>query len=1053
MLIRIVILILYLYFVCPSSINAAEELEDFSFFETKIRPVLVDKCYSCHSSEAQEKNKLKGGLFLDTKEASRLGGDSGPAVVPGKIDESLLISALKHEDFEMPPAGKLPANVIADFTRWIELGAPDSRESESEIIHKEIDYKAAAKHWAFQAPQKHESPKVNNNAWPKNNIDRFALAQMEQNKVHPVASAQKRELIRRATFDLIGLPPTIEEVNAFLADESPEAFDKVINRLLKSPHYGERWGRYWLDVARYAEDQAHTFSVSANIHAYQYRDWVIQAMNEDMPYDQFVKMQIAGDLLLDESDDQFDRIAGLGYFGLGAVYYKNSDKAKAIADELDDRIDTLSRGFIALTVSCARCHDHKFDPIPTEDYYSLAGIFSSTKLTKLPLEDKSIVDAYNLSQKIVKEHQDHLKKFLTEQKEILAESHQTDVAKYMIAAWKYQVLKANDSKYSSDTFAKEEELERTWLDRWIKYLDPKNENMKKIAALEKWRKLSDIDNKDTTEDIPNEVTAAANYFQNHLIDILNQRDGKLEKKTGDAIYSSAVLTEKHRMVDIRVDIHDAQELYLVVTDAEDSINSDWASWINPRLTGPAGEMNLTELKWKRASTGWNSIQLNKNAGGQPFKYNDQTFENGIGTHATSVIVYDLPAGYTHFESKGFLDNGSGSVQFRVYTAEPSDIAADEGNEITKEQRDLLKGVFSQSSLFSLKDEELPEHLDEKNKAELTAIENQVKLAEEESPPALLMAHAIQDSNPKDMKVYIRGNPASQGNVAPRRFLRILDGPDRIDFSEGSGRKELADAIANADNPLTARVMVNRVWQHHFGKGIVSSTSNFGLLGERPTHPQLLDSLTVGFIESGWSLKWLHREIMQSALYQASSQHDSHNIEIDADNRWLWRMNRTRLDVESWRDSLLAVSGNLDHEMGGQTVKLSDSNNNRRTVYAKISRHDLDGLLRLFDFPDANVTSAVRSQTTVPQQQLFVLNSDFFIRQAKGLAQRLQTEAEINPDRIRLAYQLLYSRLPSDDELELGTGFLEGEKEPDDKLSVWEQYTQALLGANEFMYLD
>ena len=464
--------------------------------------------------------------------------------------------------------------------------------------------------------------------------------------------------MRRATFDLTGLPPTADELGAFLADPSAGAFARVVERLLASPHYGERWARHWLDVARYGEDQAHTFQARKYPDAFRYRDWVVKAFNQDMPYDRFVMEQIAGDLL--DGPDRAERLAALGFFALGPVYY-----GKAVADELDDRLDTLSRGFLGLTVACARCHDHKFDPIPARDYYALAGVFASTD------------------------------------------------------------------------------------------------------------------------------------------------------------YKEYVLT-----------------------------------------------------------------------------------------------------------SAGTIDDKA--------VSEPTDKAKKQGKS-------------------------------EPRKPVLHSLSEGAKIA--------------------NLHVHLRGNPATLGEEAPRHFLSILAGDHPTLFTKGSGRLELAQAIANRKNPLTARVLVNRIWMHHFGRGIVATPSNLGAMGERPTHPELLDYLANQFMANGWSIKALHREIMLSAAYQRSSQYELENARRDPDNRWLWRMSRRRLQVEAFRDGLLAVAGNLDFRIGGPALDLSSDNNFRRTLYGAVSRHNLDPLLRLFDFPDANLTNDRRAVTTVPLQQLFVLNSEFIIRQASALAAR------------------------------------------------------------------
>jgi hypothetical protein len=759
-------------FLTPSLRAAAPDPAGVEFFEKKIRPVLVENCYSCHSTQA---GKKKGGLTLDTQAALLKGGDNGTAIVPGKPDESLLLKALTHKgETKMPPKGKLSDSVLSDFRHWVELGAPDPR-TQAVTIASTIDWKKARVHWAFRPFARQPLPVVKDTSWAKTDIDRFILACLEAEGHHPVAAADKRALIRRATFDLTGLPPTPDEIDSFLKDNSEQAFERVIERLLASPHYGERWGRHWLDVARYAEDQAHTFGVKPNTEAFRYRDWIIGSLNADMPYDRFVKLQIAADQI--DPEDTGHHWPALGFFGLGAQYYKNTDAARAAADELDDRVDTLSRGMLGLTISCARCHDHKFDPIPTQDYYSIAGIFYSCKLANLPMGSKEVTERFTAAQKKVQETDSRLKEFVKSER--------------------------------------------------------------------------------------------------------------------------------------------------------------------------------TRLKCTEA--------------------------------------------------------------------------------------------------------ELPKKLDDEGRAKLETMKGELEKVKKAMPPAPPMAHGLADATPTDLHVYLRGNPATQGDLAPRRFIRVIAGDDAPRFSKGSGRLELADAVASKDNPLTARVIVNRVWSWHFGRGLVGTPSNFGQLGERPTHPELLDDLTARFVENGWSLKWLHTEIMRSATYQLSSSCDSRGIERDPDIRLLGRANRQRLDVESWRDSLLAASGQLDCTTGGPTTDLGSTANRRRTVYGKISRHELNGLLRLFDFPDANITSERRTETTVPQQQLFVLNSPFFVGQAKALAARLNSEEKDDAARVRRAYLIAYGRPATDAEIALALRYLSGKDDPAEanrnQLTRWERYAQALLAGNEFLYVD
>ncbi|MBL8816985.1 MAG: DUF1553 domain-containing protein [Planctomyces sp.] len=1036
-----------------------EESKSTEFFEQRIRPVLVQHCYECHSAESEG---VKGGLMLDTAEGLRAGGDSGSAIVAGRSAESLLIDALRYKSLQMPPKGKLPESVVLDFERWIDDGAPDPRIGAPAAVKKSIDFEEARRFWSFVPPVRVARPPVKRTEWAQNEIDYFLLATMEANGLEPSLPADRRELIRRATFDLIGLPPTPEEVDAFVSDASEDAFAKVVDRLLASPHYGERWGRYWLDVARYAEDQAHTFSVTPNTNGYRYRDWVISAMNSDLPFDQFVRYQIAADLISMPEEQRTIQLPALGYFGLGAQYYKNTDAAKAAADELDDRIDTLSRGFLGLTVSCARCHDHKFDPIPTQDYYSLAGVFNSSRLHNAPLVPQEQVDSFHKTQARLKELEEAVQRQVSEVAPRVRESFLSQVAQYLEAAWRLRAGQGADVK----AVALEGSLNEKFLGSWVEFLS----SQRSVASLANVP-LPATDNLAGHTAVPEQVKMAATEFQRHLELLLKQRAGTLTTEEEAALrklnpadkarYSSPIVTKREPSVQIDVDLQGARELYLVVTDAGDGASCDHADWAETRLVTSSGEMQLSELSWRSVNVTYGSVHLNQNVQGGPIRIGGKSFSTGLGTHSTSVIAYDLPEGVLRFRATAGLDHsgtdqggcGEGaSVQFRVYTETPADIGVVSG--------DLLTQVFGENGVFRMEPSEIEQHLPESVKQELQSQRKQLEELRKSAPAMYPVAHVIAEANPADMKVFIRGNPANQGDVAPRRFLRILsDEAEEVPlFRNGSGRHELAEAIAAAENPLTSRVMVNRLWQHHFGRGLVGTPDNFGQLGERPSHPELLDYLAVRFQELGWSVKAMHREMMLSSTYQQSSDGSEASLAIDADNRYLWRMNRRRLDVEAWRDALLSVSGRLDRRMGGASTNLSDADNSRRTVYAFISRHELDSMLRLFDFPDANITNSSRSETTVPQQQLFVINSPFMLNQARAFAARLREEAgEGDTDRIRLAFELAFGRPVTEDELQLGLTYVTAEDSEEEKqgttLSRWERYTQILLASNEFLYVD
>jgi hypothetical protein len=807
----------------------------------------------------------------------------------------------------MPPSAKLPEQDIALLKEWIQRGAPwpESSGSSAGFIRTSGAITAEDRQfWSFQPVKPQAQPAVKDAAWLRQSIDSFVLAALEAEGLEPAKEADKRTLLRRASFDLTGLPPTLEEVSSFLADESPDTYERLIDRLLASPRYGERWGRHWLDVARYAEDQAHTFEARMYPGGYRYRDWVIGSLNADLPYNRFVQDQIAGDLQGD--GDKMSRFPPLGFFALGPIYYADAGCApKAQADEMDDRIDTLTRGFLGLTVSCARCHDHKFDPISTKDYYALAGVFASTEYFEAPLAPPDVVAAYDQKVTRVKEQEKAIEEARNQTQREIRESLAGQTGKYAVAAWKLQNKRKLDEKFATETIAKEADLREFVVEAWAKFLS--GDNVQKKPYLAAWKDAAAA--QDVKTDLSADATALA---------AIQAVAEKLEKNVAFAI----------------------------------------------------------DMRRKKES-------LDK---------------------AAEELLKDI------------VDDNKGPCG------------------IQKDQFDKLASEEQRKALGALRKE-----LEERKK----------QVGEKYS-----VAHSIKDGAPKNLHVYIRGNYKEQGDEVPRRFLEILTAGEVKPFSQGSGRLELAQAIVSEQNPLTARVLVNRVWQQHFGRGLVGTPSNFGMLGERPTHPELLDDLAGRFMAGGWSLKWLHRQIMLSSVYRASSEFKPDNYQRDPDNRLLWRMNRRRLDIEAWRDSLLTASGNLDLSLGGQSLDMAKSENRRRTLYAAVSRHNLNSTLRLFDFPDPNLTSERRVSTTVPMQQLFVMNGEFMVSQAKSLAARLQTESADDQARIRVAYQLLFSREPSEKELQLGASFLKvAESTPDVKLTPWERYTQALLGTNEFAFVD
>lgn len=913
---------------------AVAEMSANEFFERKVRPLFVEHCYSCHA-----KGQKKGGFSLADRAGLLAGGESGAVVALEKPAESLLITAVEHRGgLQMPPNRKLSDAEIAALKKWIELGAPwpDSAANKSGGIRASGSITAEDRQfWSFQPVKEVAPPAVKNGAWPRRPLDQFVMAQLEANDLSPVGETDKRAFIRRATFDLIGLPPTSDDVAAFLADESPLAHERLINRLLESPHYGERWARHWLDVARYAEDQAHTFQARMYPNGYRYRDWVVASFNRDLPYDQFVIAQIAGDLL-PEANGRLERLPALGYLALGPVYYKDAGCAgKAESDEIDDRIDTLCRGFLGLTVSCARCHDHKFDPIPTQDYYALAGVFASTQYREAPIASEDVVQQYDARAEAIKGQEKRLADAQATEARKLGESFAPLTSKYVLAAWKLQHRGEQKADELAKKLADELGLERFLIERWSQFL---------------------------MTDLVQKRAYLADYKQ-----VLAAQAGKSDIASDPA----AVAAVEQAGVAL-------QEKFVTALKTRDELDAAYAQRLAEATEADKGKVEKPK-------------------------------------HAPAQV-------------------------------------------------ELLKDLLTEKNgPLALPKDRVDKLLPEASETLLTGIQKELDQAKKDLGPKYPTAHSLTDGKPTNTKVHLRGSHKDLGDEVPRRFLAILGPDEPQSFQEGSGRLELARAIANPANPLTARVMVNRVWLHHFGRGLVGTPSNFGLLGERPTHPELLDYLAAKFVASGWSLKQLHREIMLSATYRLASDQGSTSkdkeLTTDPDNRLLWRQNRRRLDIEAWRDSMLAVSGNLDATLGGSAVNLNDGGNRRRTLYAAVSRHELNGTLRLFDFPDPNLTSERRVSTTVPMQQLFVLNSDFLVRQAKALAGRLATETP-SDDKVRIerAYAILFQRTPSEAEVRIGLSYLQAPL-PENvtasqvKLTAWEQYAQALLGTNEFVFVD
>ena len=755
---------------------------DIEFFERKIRPLLSNHCYECHSASAKT---VHGGLRLDNSESIRQGGDSGDLLIPGDPQSSLLIQSVLHVgEIEMPPEGKLPAHEVSKLVEWVRRGAPlpgtfaGNTTGMSVGVPARPDSDQARDHWAFRQARQQPIPSVTQPDWPQSRIDHFVLAAMQQQGLRPAPRADRPTLLRRLHFDLIGLPPTPEQVREFVADHAEDAFQRRVDELLQSPRYGERWARWWLDMARYTDRTASWLYQTGQAHLY--RDWVVDAFNSDMPYDHFVQRQLATDLM---SDTPPNDLPALGFIALSPSYWKElklpCEVIKVIvADEWEERVDAVSRTFLGLTVSCARCHDHKFDPISSEDYYALAGIFASCRQVERPLIPESLYAPVRAAKQQIKQLESRIAK--------------------------------------------------------LKQQKPPDQ--KQIQSLSQEIK---------------EIRSTTPHFNTPMANALSE-----------------------------------ESMYVV-----------------------------------RA-----------------------------GKHARDGSRLEYRAG------------------------------------------------------------------------------------------------------PRDLPLFVRGNPNRPGPVIARRFLEVLS-DDTSPYTNGSGRLELARSITKDASSLAARVLVNRVWLAHFGTGIVATPSDLGRQGAEPTHPKLLDDLAARFIADGWSIKRLHREILLSATWQQSSVSQSEYADIDPENRFLWRMNRRRLDFEPWRDAMLSVGGVLDSRLGGPAENLDANGNSRRTLYGTIHRRDMSSTLMIHDFPDPTQHSPQRNQTTTALQGLYALNGPLLQEHAVSVTKRLLQEIpEQEGTRIQRAYWLLFGRRPSENELKLALGFLRA-KQNVELTERWQQYVHVLLASNEFLFID
>jgi len=872
--------------------SAAPSAAGLELFERDVRPIFVDVCGKCHSPRHQD-----GSLRLDSREALVQGGDRGAAIVPGNPAKSLLVEAVRHsDDLQMPPKGKLTDAQIASIERWIELGAPWPK---SATPPKPADDPAKT-HWAFQPIQDPPVPTADAASPPANPIDAFIGARLHEAGLSPAEKADRRTLIRRVYYDLLGLPPTHAEVEAFVADSDPQAYEKLIDRLLASEHYGEQWGRHWLDVARYSDTKGYVYGREQRfwVHAWAYRDWVVKALNDDMPYDRFLLLQIAADQAA--PDDRASQ-AAMGFLTIGRRFLGVTH------DIIDDRIDVVTRGTMGLTVACARCHDHKYDPIPTRDYYSLYGVFQNCQEQLIPIGQPTGDEASQQA------FQQELEKRETKLANLLAQRRQeaSDRARARIADYLQAQLELH--KYPEEGFD---------------------------VVLAK-------------DDV---IPAFVRRWQAYLIEA---------KRTGDPIFvpwfSFAELKPEEfaqRAADVTRSLHEASERPvhpLVLGRFQTPPES-----MREVVERYAALFTDVSKQWQEALK-----QAKETNVEPPAELPDAASEQLRRVLYGPTAPCEVPdEGIVHLES--FFDLGSCEELWRVQS-----------------ERDNLL------------------------------------IQSPQAPPYALILTDRQHLRPA--YVFRRGQPANKGDEAPRQFLELLAGPNRQPFAKGSGRLELAQAIIDPRNPLTARVAVNRVWLHHFGAGLVTTPSDFGVRAEPPSHPQLLDWLASRFIEDGWSLKKLHRRILLSEAYQRGSRGPADPaklakaLEVDPQNRLLWRANVRRLSFEELRDSLLASTDELDRTLGGKPADLFAASFKRRTLYGRIDRQFLPGTLRVFDFANPDLHIPQRSETIVPQQALFFLNDPLLLNRAQAMVKRLPPD-QPPEERIRQIFRSVYQRDPTADQL-------------------------------------
>lgn len=931
------------------------------FFENRIRPVLVEHCYACHSVDSEE---AEGGLLLDSAAGLLGGGDSGPAIESGDPHASLLLAAIRYDGIEMPPEGRLPTNVVADFEKWIADGAVDPRNPES-VVDAVDESGEQAELWSFQ-PVHPLPPPIVASTRPASDVDAYLLDRLNSEGLSRVPAAERDVLARRLHYDLTGLPPTAPEAAEFAADRRPDAMLRRIDRLVAAPGYGVQWGRHWLDVARYADSNGGDFNATFH-NAWRYRDYVVDSIARDKPFDEFVREQIAGDLLPAADDDQrTEQVVAAGFLALGAKMLSERDKSKLRMDVVDEQVNTVGVAFLGLTLGCARCHDHKFDPVPTEDYYALAGVFRSTR---------------TLQGEIQQYVSDWVMRDLpaTEERIAAVRDHEAR-AKELAAALKTA---------KSDVTAAESRLAAARAATQGLVLD--EADAKRIGD---WK--------------------VSTYSPNHLGDgyLHDDQAGKGEKSVAFTIETPKTARYEVRLA-YNAGASRAKAVPVTVRHAEGEASISVDQTRSPEIAGL-----FTALGRFDFAADLSGAVVVSNA----------------GTHGHVIVD---------------------AVALVEVDADGQAIAsAEASNAVTSAESQLKQAQEAVAELDS-----------------------QIAAHAEAAPPPLPRAIGVRDEDPAeigDTAVRIRGDHRNAGDVVPRGVVRSVSfGAASAIPAQSSGRRELADWIADRRNPLTSRVIVNRVWANVFGRGLVASVDNFGALGDRPSHPVLLDRLADDFVAEDWSIKRLVRRLAATATYATGARYDEAAWNLDPENRLRWRANRRRLTAEELRDSLLVAADRLDLSAGRSPVahlgKLINNNNvgaaeyeqqasYRRSIYLPIVRNELPAILAAFDFADPDFVVGRRPTTNTPAQALFLLNSPLVAETATAAADRIQrAEAQepATPDGewIDAVYRAVLARRPSETERARASDFLAAERDAGEASTALARFVHALFASTEFRTLE